>query len=183
MKHTASIVLSAIALIVAFAVVPSVSSAQPAPTYTPVPMTKPDFSPMMFLMGTWTCTQMLRGSKRPDTSTTTMGMDGMWMVTQDTAPPFDKYRNYTITATSYMGYDPSIKMWIQTGVDSSGAYFTSTSPGWQGNTITWNTKGLDGSSGTDVITKNSDTSTTDASSSTDAQGHTTTTTIDCTKSM
>jgi len=182
MKHTTSIVLSAVALILAFAVVPTVSSAQPAPSYTPVPSAKADFSSMNFLMGTWTCTQMLRGSKRPDTSTTTMGMDGMWMVTQDTAPPFDKYRNYTITSTSYMGYDPSTKMWIQTGVDSGGGYFTSTSPGWQGNTITWATKGLDGSSGTDIITKSSDTSTTDASSGTDAQGKTTSTTIACTKS-
>jgi hypothetical protein len=49
--------------------------------------------------------------------------------------------------------------------------------------MTWTTKGLDGSSGTDVVTKNSDTSTTDASSGTDAQGHTTNTTITCTKSM
>jgi hypothetical protein len=126
---------------------------------------------------------MLRGSKRPDTSSTTMAMDGMWMVTQDTAPPFDKYRNYTIASTTYMGYDPSTKMWVQTGVDSSGAYFTSTSLGWQGSTITWSTKGLDGSSATDVITKNSDTSTTDAQSGTDAQGHAANVTIDCTKSM
>jgi len=183
MKHIASIVLGAIALIVAFAVVPAVSSAQPAPSYTPVPAAKPDFSSMNFLMGNWSCTQMLRGSKRPDTSETTMGMDGMWMVTQDTAPPFDQYRTYSIAATTYTGYDPTTKMWIQTGVDSSGAYFTSTSPGWQGNTMTWTTKGLDGSSGTDVVTKNSDTSTTDASSGTDAQGHTTNTTISCTKSM
>jgi hypothetical protein len=182
MKHTLSIVLSAIALILAFAVVPTVSAAQPAPSYTPVPSAKPDFSSMNFLMGTWTCTQMLRGAKRPDTSTTTMGMDGMWMVTQDTAPAFDKYRNYAIAGTTYTGYDPSTKQWIQTGVDSSGGYFTSTSPGWQGSTITWATKGLDGSSGTDVITKSSDTATSDASSTTDAQGKATSTTIACTKS-
>jgi hypothetical protein len=87
-----------------------------------------------------------------------------------------------VTPTTYMGYDPSTKMWIQTGVDSTGGYFTSTSPGWQGNTITWATKGLDGSSATDVVTKSGDTSTTDASSGTDAQGKTTTTTIACTKS-
>src|SRR5580692_9164894 len=151
MKHAPSIVLSAIALILAFAVVPTVSAAQPAPSYTPVPSAKPDFSSMNFLMGTWTCTQMLRGAKRPDTSTTTMGMDGMWMVTQDTAPAFDKYRNYTIAGTTYTGYDPA-------------------------------TKGLDGSSGTDVITKSSDTATSDASSTIDAQGKATSTTIACTKS-
>jgi hypothetical protein len=190
MKHLASIVLSAIALAVAFAVVPAVSSAQPAPaysqpapSYTPVPNTKPDFSSMSFLTGTWNCSGMVRGSKRPDTSTTTMGLDGTWMVTQDSAPPFDQYRTYTINSTTYTGYDPTTKLWIQTGVDSSGAYFTSTSPGWQGSTMTWTTKNLDGSSGTDAFTKNSDTSTTDVATNTDAQGHATNVTTTCTKSM
>jgi len=108
-------------------------------------------------------------------------MDGAWMVTQDTAPPFDQYRTYTITGITYTTYDPTIKQWVQTGVDSSGAYFTSTSPGWQGTTMTWTTKGLDGSSGTDVVTKVSDTKTTDDSTGTDASGKTTKTTINCTK--
>jgi hypothetical protein len=80
-----------------------------------------------------------------------------------------------------MTYDATTKQWVQVGVDNGGGYGISTSPGWQGNTITWTTKGLDGSSGTDVITKNSETQTTDASSGTDAQGHTTNTTITCTK--
>jgi hypothetical protein len=181
-KKTASLVFSAIALLVGLAVLPTVSSAQPSPSYTPVPLPKPDFSSMNFLMGNWSCTQMIRGKQRPDSSTTTMGMDGVWMVTQDTAPPFDQYRNYAINSTVYTGYDPTTKLWIQTGVDNSGAYFTSTSPGWQGNAMTWTTKGLDGSSGTDVTTKTSDTETTDASTNTDAAGHITKTTVHCTKS-
>ncbi len=80
-----------------------------------------------------------------------------------------------------MSYDPTIKQWVQLGVDTGGGYGMGTSPGWQGNTITWSAKGLDGSSSTDVITKDSDTKTTDASTVTDAQGHTTKTTITCTK--
>jgi hypothetical protein len=183
MKHTVAIVLGAIALAIGLYVVPTVSSAQPAPSYTPVPVPKPDFSSMMFMTGTWNCTQMLRGKTRPDTSTTTMGMDGAWMVTQDTAPPFDQYRTYTITGTTYTTYDPTIKMWVQTGVDSSGGYITSSSPGWQGNTMTWTSKGLDGSTGTDVTTKVSDTQTTDDSTGTDAMGKATPkVTITCTKS-
>jgi len=137
---------------------------------------------MMFLTGTWTCTQMLRGKMRPDTSTTTIGMDGMWMVTQDTAPPFDQYRTFPINGTSYLGYDPTIKQWVQIGVDSGGGYGTGSSPGWQGNMITWTSKGLDGSTVTDVVTKVSDSETSDAQSATDAQGKTTTTTITCKKS-
>jgi hypothetical protein len=181
MKHPALLLLSATAFVLALVAAPVVSTAQPAPAPTMVPIAKPDFSSMMFLTGTWNCTQTLRGKTRPDTSTTTVGMDGMWMVTQDTAPPFDQYRTATINGTSYMTYDPNTKHWTQVGVDSSGGYGISTSEGWTGNTITWTTKGLDGSSGTDVITKNSDTSTTDASSGTDPQGHTTNTTITCTK--
>lgn len=181
MKRTLSLAFSALALMVAFAVVPGVSNAQPAPGYTPVPMQKPDFSSMMFMTGTWTCTQMLRGKQRPDTSTTTIGMNGAWMVTQDTAPPFDQYRTNTIQGTSYMTYDSSIKQWVSVGVDDSGGYGISTSPGWQGNVMTSTTKNLDGSSGTDVVTKVSDTKTVDQSSATDAQGKTTTVTITCVK--
>jgi hypothetical protein len=181
MRHPALLLLSAAAFVVALVAVPVVSTAQPAPAPTMVPIPKPDFSSMMFLTGTWNCTQTLRGKPRPDTSTTTVGMNGMWMVTQDTAPPFDQYRTVTINGTNYMTYDPTTKQWIQVGVDTGGGYGISTSPGWQGKTITWTTKGLDGSSGTDVITKTSDTQTTDASSGTDPQGHTTNTTITCTK--
>jgi hypothetical protein len=181
MRHPALLLLSAAAFVLALVAAPVVSTAQPAPAPTMVPMAKPDFTPMMFLTGTWNCTQTLRGKPRPDTSTTTVGMNGMWMVTQDTAPPFDQYRTVAINGTTYMTYDPTTKQWIQVGVDTGGGYGISTSPGWQGNTITWTTKGLDGSSGTDVVTKTSDTQTSDASSGTDAQGHTTNTTITCTK--
>jgi hypothetical protein len=181
MKHAALAVLGVVALVFAFASTPLVSSAaDPAPT--PVPVQHPDFSSMMFLTGVWTCTQPLRGSTRPDTSTTTLAMDGSWMVTQDTAPPFDQYRTYAIKGTTYTTYDANLKQWVQVGVDSSGGYGVSTSPGWNGNLIAWTTKGLDGSSGTDNITKVSDTEYSDASSATDPQGKTTTTTIHCTKS-
>jgi hypothetical protein len=181
MKHSALLSLGAIALVLGLAAAPVVSTAQPAPAPTMVPITKPDFSSMMFLTGTWNCTQMLRGSKRPDTSTTTVGLDGMWMVSQDTAPPFDKYRTATINSTTYTTYDPTIKQWVGVEVGDDGSYGLGSSPGWQGNTITWTGKGLDGSSATDVVTKNSDTQTTDQSTATDAQGHTTHTTITCTK--
>ena len=92
MRHRALLILSSLAFTLAFVAAPAVSTAQPAPAPTTVPMPKPDFSSMMFLTGTWNCTQMLRGKQRPDTSTTTVDSDGMWMVTQDIAPPFDQYR-------------------------------------------------------------------------------------------
>jgi len=182
MKHSIWPVVAALALLLGFAASPAVSTAQPAPAPTPVPMQKPDFSSMMFLTGTWNCTQTLRGKTRPDTSTTSIGMDGMWMVTQDTAPPFDQYRTFTITGTTYTGYDPTIKQWVQLGADTGGGYGLGSSPGWQGNTMTWTSKGLDGSTTSDVVTKVSDTETNDAQATTDAQGKVTNITINCKKS-
>jgi hypothetical protein len=181
MKYAGSLTFGAIVLMLGFAASPLVTAADPAPAPTPVPINKPDFTPMMFLTGTWNCSQMLRGKQRPDTSTTTVAMDGMWMVSQDSAPPFDQYRNVTINATGYMGYDTTIKQWVQIGVDSGGGYGWESSPGWQGNVITWSGKGLDGSTFSDVVTKVSDTETTDANTATDPQGKTTKTAIHCTK--
>jgi hypothetical protein len=181
MKHTALFALSAGAFVVALVAAPVVSAAQPAPAPTMVPIAKPDFSSMMFLTGTWNCSQMLRGKMRPDTGTTTIGMNGMWMITQDAAPPFDQYRTVTVNTTTYMGYDPTIKQWVSVSVDDSGGYGIESSPGWQGNVSTWTGKGLDGSTYTDVTTKDSDTKTTDINTVTDPQGKVTKSTITCTK--
>lgn len=175
------LVFSGAALIVGLAA-PTVSVAQTGPAATPVPQTTPDFSSMMFLTGTWTCTQQVRGKQRPDTSTTTIGLNGMWMVSQDSAPPFDQYRTWTVTGTGYTGYDSTVKQWVTLGVDGGGNYGTQSSPGWNGNTITWTGKGLDGSTFTDDITKISDTETNDIATLTDAKGKVTKTTIHCTKS-
>ncbi len=182
MKQAASISFAVVALALGLVCAPVASLAQPAPSYTPVPMGRPDFSSMMFTSGTWNCTQMLRGAKRPDSSTTTVGMDGAWMVSQDVAPPFDKYRNYPVNSTTYTTYDPSAKQWVQMEVDNGGGYGMSTSSGWDGNAMTWTTKGLDGSMSSDVYTKVSDTQTTDEITTTDPAGHVTKTHIDCTKS-
>jgi hypothetical protein len=182
MKHWAVTLLGSAIFIAAASAAPLVSVAAPAPAPTPVPMTKPDFSSVNFLVGTWSCTQQLRGKTRPETDVTSVGMDGMWLVTQTTAPPFDQYRTYTINGTQYTGYDPNAKMWIQTGVDNGGGYGIQTSPGWQGSAFTWTGKYPDGSSSTDLITKVSDTQYTDANSVTDPQGKTTNMMITCKKS-
>jgi hypothetical protein len=154
------------------------SSAAP----TPVPYATPDFSSMQIFLGTWTCHQALRGKIRPDTSTTTMGLNGQYMVTHDVAPPFDKYRTQAVVSDSYFTYNPINHLWVTVGVDNFGGYSLSTSPGWNGNTLTTTTKVTnDGSTGSDVLTKISATQTTDASVSTDAKGNVTRTTTTCTK--
>jgi hypothetical protein len=139
---------------------------------TPVPYSVPDFSSMQIFMGNWTCTQMLRGKNRSDMSTTTMGMDGQYMVTHDVAPTFDQYRTQPITSDTYMTYNPLSHLWVSIYVDSFGGYGVSTSPGWQGNTMTTTVALMnDGSTGSDVLTKVSDTETKDESVSTDSKGN------------
>jgi hypothetical protein len=182
MKHWSLVALGCAVFAVALASAPLVSAADPAPAPTPVPMARPDFSTLNFLVGTWSCTQPLRGKTRPETDVTSIGMDGQWLVTQTTAPPFDQYRTATINGVNYIGYDPNAKMWLLIGIDNAGGYGMQTSSGWQGNTVTWTGKNPDGSSDTDVITKVSDTETSDASTVTDPQGKVTNLTISCKKS-
>lgn len=163
---------------------PVVSTAQmtTAAAPTPVPIPKPDFSSMNFLMGTWTCTQPLRGKTRSETDVYTMSPDGMWMIDNATSPPFDQYRTVPQNVTTYMTYDPMIKKWVTTTVDNFGGYGLESTTGWQGTVATWSGNGLDGGSYSDVITKVSDTETSDANTTTDPKGKVQKVTITCKKS-
>jgi uncharacterized protein DUF1579 len=42
-----------------------------------------------------------------------------------------------LSAAGFWGYDVSSKKFIQTGSDSMGGWGTSTSPGWEGDKLTW----------------------------------------------
>ncbi|MBV8116541.1 MAG: hypothetical protein JOY69_01705 [Candidatus Eremiobacteraeota bacterium] len=182
MKHPALVALGCTLFALGLAIAPLPSTAQTSPAPTPVPIPHPDFTAMKYLIGTWQCTQPLRGKMRPETDVYTMSQDGMWMVEQSTAPPFDQYRTVPQNGMGYLTYDPTVKMWVTTGIDSLGGYGLQSASGWQGNTITWSGKGLDGTTFTDVITKVSDTKTTDDNTTTDPQGKVTKVTITCTKS-
>lgn len=130
---------------------------------------KTDFSSMKFMLGTWTCHERVHGKDRPSTSTALMGFNGEWMVTRDAS------------STSYLGYDPTIKKWVTLGVDNSGGYFWAWSSGWNGNKLTWESKGLNGGTSRFTTTKVSDTQTTNAFTVTDAKGNVTKGTITCAK--
>lgn len=183
MKRWGLSVLGCALLAAGFAIAPVASTAQTAPAPTPVPIPKPDFSSMRFLLGTWTCTQPLRGQTRSESDVWTIGVDGMWMLDTATSPPFDQYRTIAQNSVTSMTYDPTIKQWVQVNIDNFGGYGIGASPGWQGTTANWTSRGLDGSVTTDVITKVSDTETTDANTTTDPQGKVTNVTITCKKSM
>lgn len=133
------------------------------------PSSKPDFSSMKFMLGTWTCHERVHGQDHPNTSTATIGMNGQWIVTHDSS------------STSYLGYDRELKKWVTLGVDDSGGYFWASSPGWIGNKLTWNSKGLDGGTSTFTTTKISDTQTANTFTLTDGKGRVTKGAIACAK--
>ncbi len=184
MKHWALVALGCALFAVGFAAAPLASVADTAPMAapTPVPIPHPDFSSMNFLLGSWSCTQPLRGKTRPETDVYSMSADGMWMLDQSTAPPFDQYRTVAQNGMTSTTYDSGVKQWVSVNLDNLGGYGIESTPGWQGNTAMWAGKGLDGSTFTDAITKVSDVQTTDVSTTTDPQGKVTTVTITCKKS-
>jgi hypothetical protein len=129
--------------------------AAPAPTTVPNP--PPDLSALSFLQGTWTCHSMLRGKDRPDTTTTTMTLNGRWLLAQDLAPPFDAYRKDPIHTQTYYSYDAQNKKYVSVSVDDFGGYGFATSPGWNGDTMVWTDKSSpDGSVAVSTIRKVSD---------------------------
>jgi hypothetical protein len=173
------------ALFAVLSTAPVASTAQTTVSAAPtaVPIQYPDFASMNFLVGTWTCTQPWRGKKRTEIDVYTMGSDRMWMVDTVTSPPFDQYRTIPRNGTMLTTYDPSIEQWVAIYYDNLGAYAIESTSGWQGNVASWTGNGLDGRAFSDVITKVSDTQTSDANTLTDSQGKTTNVTITCKKNL
>jgi hypothetical protein len=155
---------------------------------TPVPATaKPDFSQMMFLTGTWTCST--KSARRPTAYTTTstaqVSPDGYWLVTETTTHTAS-WIPKELHSTDRVTYDPSTSRWIDIGYDDGGGYNVSTSPGWTGNSITWTdltiTKvNATASTNPTVLTKVSDTKTASKSSFTEPGGRVVNVTTSCTK--
>jgi hypothetical protein len=106
---------------------------------TPVPAnSKPDFSQMMFLTGSWTCSVM--SARRPNpyqvSSTATVSPDGYWIVTKSTIHK-TSWIPSDFVSEDRMTYDASTSRWVDITMDEQGGYDLSTSPGWNGNSIVW----------------------------------------------
>lgn len=159
-------ILTMVALSFAMA---AVARADTSPT--PVPDQKTDMSSMAFYLGTWSCQSTLRGSSRPNTTTYTMDYDGRWLRGHDVAPPFDKYRTRAIVSDSWLGYNAQAHQWVAIYVSDFGNYSVATSPGWNGNAITFTTAMTDDdSTGSDTLTKVSDTQTSDVATGKNKDG-------------
>jgi hypothetical protein len=150
------------ATLVATAMLAISATAAHAAAPTPVPDAKANLGSMAFYVGTWNCKSTVRGAHRTNTTTYTMDYNGRWLKAHDIAPPFDKYRKRAIMSDTWTGYNADSHQWVQTFLDDFGNYGTSTSPGWSGNKITFTVVlSNDGSTGSDTLTKVSDTETTD----------------------
>ena len=155
---------------------------------TPIPMTpKPDFSKMMFLTGSWTCSN--KSSRRPSafvtTSTARLSSDGYWLITDATTRK-TAWMNANLIGQDRMTYDPSTSRWIDLNYDQSGGYNVSTSPGWTGNSITWTDAVISKTNATastnpTIVTKVSNMKTMSRSSFKEPSGRLVTVTTTCTK--
>lgn len=155
---------------------------------TPIPTPpKPDFSKMTFLMGNWQCST--KSARRPaayqTTSTATVSPDGYWMVTKATTHK-TLWMNSDVHSVDYVTYDPSTSRWVDISTDDGGGYNVSTSPGWNGDTITWTDMVITKTNATastnpTTITKVSNTKTTSSSSFKEPSGRVVSVTSTCTK--
>jgi len=138
--RTLSTALALIAVLATFGVAPGVASAQNTPP--PLPP-KPDFSPLRFLVGTWSC--RWRNSRRPADATgkSTYALDpsGYWL---DETSVEDRTAWYPYSVTTYdrYTYDPDTKRWVDISTDETGGYSVSTSSGPKGDSWVWHDLGL-----------------------------------------
>ncbi len=155
---------------------------------TPIPRDlRPDFSGMLFQVGSWNC--VVDSSRRPQpfatTATTAISSDGYWMVTR-TVTGKVPWNPIAITNTEYVTYDRTTSRWIDMSMDDYGAYDVSASPGWTANTLVWTElvyQKLHGltSSHFRTLTKVSDRKTIVDQSFAEASGKAVTVTTTCTK--
>jgi len=173
----------------AFAQATDMSTAPPkAPTY-PVPA-KPDFTPVRYLLGSWTCVShsQRRGSETSkSTSVTTLTPDGYWMKSVSKSAG-TSYAKYATTFTDWVTYDSNTKRWVDIGMGSFGGYgySSSTGPDKYGRTL-WTAEAFmpdgDSTSTTGTLqTKISDTKYTTAGAFTTAAGLVNNVSSTCTKS-
>ncbi len=164
------------------------ASAQVESTPIPAP-SKPNFAPVEFLLGTWTC--KTKSARRPaayvTTSTYTLDPTGYW-INETSTTAKTSWVSKQLTISDRITYDSDSKRWADVSWGDGGAYGLSFSKGWSGDKITWHdvafAPGPDISAQADVTTtKVSPTKLTSSSSFTEANTgrHVSVSTV-CTKS-
>ena len=109
---------------------------------TPIPQPKkPNFAPLAFLEGTWSCTT--KSSRRPTPQSTTMTWSvdpsGYWLVGKSTNKPTDWYPHAS-EGVDMVTYDYDVHKWIDSYTDSLGNYDLGTSSGFHNGAMTWHSR-------------------------------------------
>ena len=97
---------------------------------TPVPTrSKPDFSTMQFLVGTWSCVDMSSRRPGPFNTTEVYSMDptGYWMIRETTTHKASWIPREFRSETKYT-YDAAAKQWVRIVTGDQGAYSVATAP-------------------------------------------------------
>jgi hypothetical protein len=128
--------LIAVAVLV-MAAIPSYAPAQVEGTPVPAP-TKPNFSSLSFMVGTWTC--HTKSSRRPaayvTVSTYTLDPSGYWINETSTTSP-NSWIPAKLVVLDKISYDSDTKRWVDVLSGDQGAYGLSFARGWTGNQIVW----------------------------------------------
>jgi hypothetical protein len=166
-------VLAAVIALTA-AAVPTYAPAQVESTPIPAP-SKPNFAPMAFLVGNWTCSTKSARRPAPYVTTVTYALDptGYWLNETSTTAA-TSWITRKLTTWDKITNDTDTHRWVDVLYGDGGAYGLSFSSGWQGDKMSWHdvsfAAGPDISGQSDtVVTKVSPTKMTSMSSFTEAK--------------
>jgi len=131
---------------------------------TPAPKPpKPNFAPLKFMLGSWSCTA--KSSRRPGpykwTISYALDGTGYWLVGKSNQAAVSWFP-YPIVGQDLITFDADTGRWADSYSDNLGNYDLTVSPGWVGSKIVWHdlafAKGKDIATQTDLTwTKVSDT--------------------------
>jgi hypothetical protein len=164
-------------------------AASPQIEGTPVPLPpKPDFSSMMFLIGTWQCSDLSSRRPGPFQTTEVFSLDpsGYWIDRDDTVHKASWIPMDIHSQTKYT-YDRFAKRWVRITIGGFSGYAVATAPAAVKNTKTYTyviqSKAPDVVEyAPEVFVKESDTKRTMTTSFTEANGHIVHVKESCTKS-
>ena len=160
MKHSNA---PAFLLLLALVAAPVFVLAQVESSPVPKPA-KPDFSPLAYRVGSWTCTNVSSRRPAPFTTTVTYAMDpDGYFMTADSAGKGTPWFPYATKGTDMITYDSTVGRWVDVGWGSMGGYTYIVSKSATPTKIVWHD--MSGSTGDPSVASNTDTTDTKVSNS------------------
>ena len=99
----------------------------------PLPRPAPELGQLQFFAGSWSCQDQ---DHRPSQVRVSLDLDGFWYSVRVEMPASPEAPR-GLRAQIYWGYDPALRQFVETGVDTLGGFGTEMSPGWQGDRMVW----------------------------------------------